>query len=62
MYSLGGDGVHVWNTESVLLGKLLVEEGNNNFPFIPDGMLVFDGKKLYLATVVAKRERDVAGT
>lgn len=61
VYAGCGDGVHVWNTEGVLLGKILVDGGSNNFAFIPEGMLVFNGLKLYLATIAA-RGRDVGGT
>ena len=61
VYASCGDGVHVWNTDGVLLGKIVVEGGSNNFAFVPDGMLVFNGEKLYLATIKA-RGRDVGGT
>jgi len=46
-----GDGVHVWNKEGNLLGKLVVEGGSNNFAFIPGAILVFNAQKLYSVAI-----------
>ena len=47
----GADGLHVWNPDGVLLGKFLVEGGEdggtNNFEFIPGGMLLFNAFKMW---------------
>jgi len=43
-----GDGLHVWDPQGVLLGKFLVDEpGTNNFEFIPGGMLLFNGFRMW---------------
>ena len=47
VYASCADGVHVWNDQGVLLGKFLVENGSNNFEFIPGGMLLFNGYFLW---------------
>ena len=31
-----GDGVHVWNSAGLLLGKVFIGETSNNFAFGPD--------------------------
>ena len=49
-----GDGVHVWNEQGVLLGKFLVEGGSNNFEFIPGGMLIFNGERMWHVGIQAK--------
>jgi len=47
VYASCGDGVHVWNEDGVLLGKMVVSGGSNNFAFIPGGMIIFNGEKAY---------------
>ena len=42
-----GDGVHVWNSQGALLGKIILEGGSNNFEFIPGGMLLFNGNRMW---------------
>lgn len=54
-----GDGVHVWNSHGVLLGKLYVGKESNNFAFIPDGVLVFDNSELWLVEGLAVQGREV---
>lgn len=49
-----GDGVHVWNDQGVLLGKFLVEGGSNNLEFVPGGMLIFNGNRLWRVDIQAK--------
>ena len=53
VYSSCGDGVQVWNSEGVLLGKFLVEGGSNNFEFIPGGMLLFNGYYMWHVSMQA---------
>ena len=54
-----GDGVHVWNKEGTLLGKLVVESGSNNFAFLPGAILVFNAEKLWTVAIKAQG-REVA--
>jgi gluconolactonase len=53
VFSSCSDGINVWNPEGVLLGKMVVAEGSNNFAFIPGGLLLFNGNKLYKVTIKA---------
>ena len=55
-----GDGVHVWNPEGMLLGKLGVEGGVNNFAFIPNGILVENANKLFLVEGLKVNGREIA--
>jgi gluconolactonase len=41
-----GDGIHVWSSEGMLLGKLRVEGGVNGFAFLPGGILVANANRL----------------
>ncbi|KAK3680305.1 hypothetical protein LTR78_000683 [Recurvomyces mirabilis] len=55
VYSGCGDGIHVWNPEGVLLGKLAVANGGvNNFAFVPDGMYIFNAQNLFKVTLKAE--------
>lgn len=55
VYSGCGDGIHVWNPSGVLLGKIAVANGGvNNFAFVPGGMYIFNGKKLFKITIQAE--------
>lgn len=47
VYAGCGDGVHVWNSQGVLLGKLVVTGGVNNFAFVPGALLLGNADKLY---------------
>lgn len=43
-----GDGVHVWNPQGKLLGKVFIGETSNNFAFGPDGnMWVFSNERMW---------------
>ncbi|KAI9711706.1 MAG: hypothetical protein M1820_001850 [Bogoriella megaspora] len=53
VFSSCGDGIHVWNSDGVLLGKMVVAGGSNNFAFIPGGLLLFNGDKLYKVNLKA---------
>lgn len=54
VYSACSDGVNVWNREGVLLGKMVVEGGSNNFAFVPGGMIIFNAYKLFKVTLAAE--------
>jgi gluconolactonase len=48
-----GDGVSVWNSDGVLLGKIRIENGVANFGFIPGGMLIFNEYRLFHVRLAA---------
>lgn len=54
VYSGCGDGVHVWNPQGVLLGKMIIEGGTNNFAFVPGGVLIFNGNRLFKVGLAAE--------
>ncbi|WPH01932.1 lactonohydrolase [Acrodontium crateriforme] len=55
VYSGVGDGIHVWNPEGVLIGKIAVANGGvNNFAFVPGGLYVFNANKLFKVTFKAE--------
>lgn len=43
-----GDGVHVWSSSGVLLGKIFVGEMSNNFAFAPGKVFVFSNAWLWV--------------
>ncbi|KAI7472409.1 lactonohydrolase [Hortaea werneckii] len=54
VYSACGDGVQVWNPSGVLIGKIVVNGGVNNFAFVPNGMYIFNADKLFKVTIKAE--------
>ncbi len=54
-----GDGVHVWNSEGVLLGKIFVGETSNNFAFAPGKVFVFSNSRLWVVENVKAQGREV---
>lgn len=54
VYSSCADGVHVWSPQGLLLGKMVVAGGSNNFAFVPGGMIIFNGDKAYKITIAAE--------
>lgn len=55
VYSGTSDGVHVWNPEGVLVGKIGVGgNGVNNFAFVPGGMYIFNAYKLWKVNLKAE--------
>ncbi|KAL9093236.1 MAG: hypothetical protein Q9159_000413 [Coniocarpon cinnabarinum] len=58
-----GDGLHVWNPQGVLIGKFLVQPGDgagtNNFEFIPGGILIFNGDRLWRVDNILAEGREV---
>ena len=53
LYAGVGDGVSVWNSEGLLLGKFKVKGGSANFAFIPGGIIIFNEYRLFLINVAA---------
>ncbi|OWY92477.1 Gluconolaconase, partial [Phytophthora megakarya] len=51
-----GDGVHIWNPEGILVGKIYLGETSNNFAFAPGKVFVFAN------TNVARRMHQCFGT
>ena len=59
VYAGCGDGVNVWSSGGVLLGKILVKGGSSNFSFGRNGaMFILNENKLYRAQL----SRQVHGT
>lgn len=54
-----GDGVHVWNPEGALLGKIFVGEESNNFAFAPGKVFVFSNSRLWVVEGVEAVGREV---
>lgn len=54
-----GDGVHVWNKDGKLLGKVWIGETSNNFAFIPGGVLVFSNSRLWLVEGIKAQGREI---
>ncbi|CZS90948.1 related to gluconolactonase [Rhynchosporium agropyri] len=54
-----GGGVHVWDPEGVLLGKIFVGETSNNFAFAPGKVFVFSNSRLWVVENVRAQGREV---
>ncbi|EEH49776.1 uncharacterized protein PADG_05855 [Paracoccidioides brasiliensis Pb18] len=54
VYSGCGDGVHVWDSEGTLAGKIVVDGETANFCFAPDGMWMFAEENLWFCKLKAK--------
>lgn len=49
-----GDGLHVWNPQGQLLGKMVVQGGSNNFAFVPGAVFVFNAEKVWRVGIKVK--------
>ncbi|WYZ33890.1 hypothetical protein EsH8_I_000166 [Colletotrichum jinshuiense] len=54
-----GDGVHVWNPDGVLLGKIHLGEVSNNFAFAPGKVFVFSNYRLWVVEGIKALGREV---
>lgn len=54
-----GDGVHIWNPEGKLLGKIWIGVDSNNFAFLPGAVLVFSNKQLWVVENVKAVGREI---
>ncbi|KAH9844573.1 calcium-dependent phosphotriesterase [Teratosphaeria destructans] len=54
-----GDGVNVYNTEGILIGKFAVAGGAANFIFAPNGIYIFNEYKLFKVTGLKAEGRTV---
>ncbi|KAK7541089.1 lactonohydrolase [Phyllosticta citribraziliensis] len=59
LWVANGDGVHVWNPEGILIGKIYIGETSNNFAFIPGGVLVFTNNRLWLVSGIKAQGREI---
>ncbi|KAI1965915.1 hypothetical protein LOZ58_000815 [Ophidiomyces ophidiicola] len=54
VYSGCGNGVHVWDSQGTLLGKIVVGGTTANFNFVRGGMWMFSEKELWFCKLKAK--------
>ncbi|KAJ9627758.1 hypothetical protein H2203_002971 [Taxawa tesnikishii (nom. ined.)] len=54
VYSGCGDGVHVWDPQGTLVGKIIVGNMTANFNFVKDGVWMFNEHVLYFVGLKAK--------
>ncbi|ETI46832.1 hypothetical protein F443_08839 [Phytophthora nicotianae P1569] len=54
-----GDGVHIWNPEGILLGKIYLGETSNNFAFAPGKVFVFANTRAWVVEGVNALGREV---
>jgi gluconolactonase len=54
-----GDGIHVWNKEGTLLGKIWNGVETNNFAFLPGKVLIFSNAQLWVVENLKAVGREV---
>lgn len=54
-----GDGVHIWNPDGGLLGKIHIGETCNNFAFAPGKVFVFSNHRLWVVENINAQGREV---
>ncbi|XP_044714417.1 SMP-30/Gluconolaconase/LRE-like domain-containing protein [Hirsutella rhossiliensis] len=54
-----GDGVHIWNPDGVLLGKIHIGETSNNFAFAPEKRLFSSNYRLWVVENIKAQGREV---
>jgi gluconolactonase len=54
-----GDGIHVWNPEGTLLGKIWNGVETNNFAFLPGKVLIFSNAQLWVVENLKAVGREV---
>lgn len=59
VYGCCGDGINVWNSQGVLLGKIFVGEESNNMAFAPDRIFVFSNSRFWVVENVLAQGREV---
>lgn len=55
-----GDGIHIWNPEGILLGKIWVGVESNNFAFLPGAVLVFSNAQLWIVENLKAVGREIS--
>lgn len=59
VWAAAGDGVHIWNKNGILLGKIYVGETSNNFVFAPRRVFIFSNHRLWFVYNMAAEGREV---
>ncbi|RDA92102.1 hypothetical protein CP533_6080 [Ophiocordyceps camponoti-saundersi (nom. inval.)] len=59
VWAAAGDGVHIWNPDGVLLGKIYIGEASNNFAFAPGKVFVFSNYRLWVVENINAVGREV---
>lgn len=54
-----GDGLHVWDSEGKLLGKIWTGLETNNFAFLPGAVMVFTNAQLWIVENLKAKGREV---
>jgi gluconolactonase len=54
-----GDGIHIWNPQGVLLGKIWNGVETNNFAFLPGKVLIFSNAQLWVVENLKAVGREV---
>ncbi|KAG3134773.1 hypothetical protein PI126_g18557 [Phytophthora idaei] len=54
-----GDGVHIWNPEGILVGKIYLGETSNNFAFAPGKVFVFANARAWVIEGINALGREV---
>lgn len=54
-----GDGVHIWNKDGKLLGKIFIGETSNNFAFLPNAVLIFSNSRLWIVENIKAQGREI---
>lgn len=54
-----GDGIHIWNPEGTLLGKIWNGVETNNFAFLPGKVLIFSNAQLWVVENLKAEGREV---
>lgn len=59
VWASAGDGVHVWNSAGILLGKIFLGETSNNFAFAPGKVFIFSNYRLWVVENLKAQGRQV---
>jgi gluconolactonase len=59
VWTAAGDGVHIFNPEGVLLGKIYLGEASNNFAFAPRRVFIFSNRRLWFLYNMNAEGREV---
>ncbi|KJZ75165.1 hypothetical protein HIM_05359 [Hirsutella minnesotensis 3608] len=59
VWAAAGDGVHIWDRDGVLLGKIHIGEMSNNFAFAPGKVFIFSNHRLWVVENINAQGREV---
>lgn len=54
-----GGGIHIFNSDGILLGKIFIGETSNNFAFAPGKVFVFSNSRLWVVESIQAQGREV---